>query len=237
MVGDDRALATIGLESSIEEQDQWGRTDLALDQRYILLPKANLIVQLSSSRDQAILTQFDVAEALSKSDIDFLFIESQPPVEIKAGSGFKYQIKAKSKAGKLSYSLASGPEGMKVSKSGLVTWSTSTGSPPKNSIIATVADKSGQEIFHVFDLKVIGGNGTASASKTNAVFSENADVSIKGSPVAKNENEKTIKLPGTFGELTVAGGGRFVLVHFKGLKKIGVFDIAKVVVAVLSILG
>ena len=227
ILGDNRPLATINLESVLDEQDHWGRASLTLDQRYILLPRASLIAQLASSRDQLILTQFDVAKSLAESNIDFLFIESQPPTEIAAGKAFEYQIKAQSKFADLKYSLASAPEGMKISGSGLMTWSTSAGSPPENSIIVTVADKSGQEIFHAFDLKVLGGTGRNSTASANAAFSEDADVSIKGSPVNENESEKTIKLPGTISEMFVAGGGRFILVHMKGLKKIGIFDVAK----------
>ena len=190
MLGDNHALSTISLESVVDSQDQWGRTGLTLDLRYILLPKANLIVQLASIRDQLILTQFDVAEALANFNIEYLFIESRPPTEISAGETFQYQIKAQSSSGDLKYSSESAPKGMKVSPSGLMTWTTSTGSPPANSIIVTVSDKTGQEVFHVFDLKVRGGTGTDSVASSNVAFSEDVDVSIVEAPIGEREKEK-----------------------------------------------
>jgi len=55
----------------------------------------------------------------------------------------------------MSFRLDLAPEGMKVSDKGVLRWSVpKTGSAKEASVIVAVKDKSGQEVYHNFTLRV-----------------------------------------------------------------------------------
>jgi hypothetical protein len=102
-----------------------------------------------------VLFKFDPEEALEKSGLDYLLVSSHPPRAVKAGTTFSYPIVVKSKQGGVTFTLDSGPKGMAVSAAGVVTWDV----PPdaaagEQEVILTVRDKSGQDVFHTFSVRV-----------------------------------------------------------------------------------
>ena len=231
MQGDVRPLTSISSDNPDFRIDIAPRSSrrkgLSLDKKCLLIPRANLLVQLSTSNETLLLTPVDIKGALAKSELDFLFVQSNPINEITAGKTFQYQVDTLSKLGGVKYSLASAPQGMRISNSGLVTWPTSKESPAKNSAIVTVADKSGQEIFHTFSLRVSGASGQVALSPESNKFSTETGVSFKSAPLSSTVKDRSIKLPQTTETWIVGGGGRFILLHFQDLQKIGLFDVAK----------
>ncbi len=121
-----------------------------------LVPDAKVIVFLPKSNDQIMLYKFDPEAALEKSGQDYLIVTSNAPREVKAGATFTYQIKVKSKQGGVTFKLDSGPKDMVVSAAGVVTWTVPVGTPTGDQdAILTIRDKTGQEVFHTFNVKVV----------------------------------------------------------------------------------
>jgi hypothetical protein len=98
--------------------------------------------------------KIDVDAALEKSGENYLLISSKPPRDIKAGKTLTYAIKVKSKQGGVTYKLDSGPNGMTVSDDVIVTWAVPADAVDQD-VILTIRDKSGQETFHTFTVKVV----------------------------------------------------------------------------------
>lgn len=228
MEGDERPLAEIPhLDDVFHEDDRWSRQRLTLDKRLFLIPHADLIIQLASSNDKFTAVHFDIEEAMQESDVDFLFVSSQPPLALNAGDELQYQIEVKSKAGGVRYSLDAGPEEMQLSPTGLLTWATTEKSPAKSNVIITVDDQSGQQVFHTFALAVKGGDAETSAVAAPRPVTDGAPETIATTPTDAKEESKEVKLPGTVSDVVVGGNGRLLFFHLRDLKKIAILDVSK----------
>ena len=124
--------------------------------KIFFVPDAKAILVLPPSNDRVVFHKIDADAALEKSGENYLLITSKAPTAEKAGGALRYAIKAKSKRGGVTYKLDSGPKGMAVSDEGVVTWAVPADlAPGTRDVIITVRDKSGQEAFHTFTIKVV----------------------------------------------------------------------------------
>jgi hypothetical protein len=152
LVGNDRPLVSLPpLPELAPRVDLYGASDFTLDKRVHFLAHADLLVTIPDTNDALVLRKFDVLAELDKSGIDYLFVSSTPVLSARKGSVYRYPIEVKSKRGGVTFKLESGPDGMAVSPAGVVTWQAPPGAG-EASVIITVADASGQEIFHTFNV-------------------------------------------------------------------------------------
>lgn len=136
--------------------ESWKRDDFTSDKRYHFIPQFNLLITIPYTNDKLVLRKLDIKANLIKNGLDFLYVTSTPPSSIKQGGSFSYQIKAESNKGGLKYNLDSGPDGMTVSTSGLVSWRPNIENVENNiSVIITITDSGGQETFHSFKISVV----------------------------------------------------------------------------------
>ncbi|MGE3803628.1 MAG: hypothetical protein AB7K24_03030 [Gemmataceae bacterium] len=157
LVGDTRPLLTLedleGLPAT--ERNDLGGLPVSLDKRIFLIPRAELLVLIPDRADQLVLHHLNLDEALEKSAIDYLVVTSPPNTLAVRGQTYQYNVAIKSKKGDVKCKLEAGPDGMKASPDGRLTWAV----PRKFSeemveVILAVRDASGQEIFHAFRIKV-----------------------------------------------------------------------------------
>lgn len=135
----------------------FGRS-VPIDHRVFFLPTANLLITLPTTNDELVLRQVNIVQMLKKSGVDFLFAESTPPRTAQAGKDYSYDVTVQSARGKVRMSLDSGPDGMKLRRNRL-TWKVPTNHKPgPASVILTLTDASGQEVFHSYTLQVINDN-------------------------------------------------------------------------------
>ena len=200
---------------------------LTLEKRLSFFPAANLIAQLSKSRNKLVLIPFNLEEALKSTDQDFLFVTSSPPKEIAVGTQLRYEITSMSKSDNISHILADGPTGMTVSRSGVILWKTTTDSPKESTAIVAITNSEGREVFHAFSLKVLGAKGQSNRSTNMPSFPAELKCEPAEPPIAAGEAIKKIKLPSALGEMVVGGGGRFILIHLPDLEKIGLLDVSQ----------
>jgi WD40 repeat protein len=155
LIGDARPIATLKDMELPASNEAWTNNDFTQDKRVLFVPEAKLIAILPRSNDRLVLHRFDLDDALEKAGVDYLFVVSRPPAAASKGTPFAYVPQVKSKQGGLKYKLEAGPEGMKVTPDGKLTWAV-----PKDAaegdvdVLLSIADKSGQEIFHAFRLAV-----------------------------------------------------------------------------------
>jgi hypothetical protein len=157
MLGDRRPLVTLRDVDGLDGLVDWQRGQpRPFDQHVFLIPDAQLLVVLAASGDKLHLQRFDLDAALDKSGIDYLYVASRPPSQVKPGDALSYRIEVKSKRGGVKYRLESGPEGMKLSSNGLLTWQVPARPETQSAVLVTISDASGQEIFHSFSLTAVG---------------------------------------------------------------------------------
>lgn len=156
LAGDSRALTSIDLpELAGIGNLGWHNEEIALYQRLILIPGANLLVVVPSSNDGLVLRRFDLDEILDKSGVDYLYVTSDPPAGVARGSQFDYTINVRSKKGSVTFKLEYGPPGMKLASDGRLTWSVPANNQDKDvDVLVSIGDASDQEIFHSFKLAI-----------------------------------------------------------------------------------
>ncbi len=132
-----------------------GRGGMSMEKLINAVPAAKLMWIMPSTHDQLILLPFDVVQAMDKAGIDYLFVTSTPVGAATTGEQYSYRLTVASKRGGVKYRLESGPEGMKIAADGLIQWKVPGGESGKEeSVIISVTDASGQEIFHTFKVQV-----------------------------------------------------------------------------------
>jgi hypothetical protein len=123
--------------------------------RVFLVPQHKRLVTVSDTRDQLVVRPFDIVATLNKAGIDYLFVDSLPVTVADPGKPYTYSIVVQSKKGGVKFSLDSAPEGMKVSKDGVLTWQVPADAEPgPTGIIVTIEDSAGQSVFHSFNVQI-----------------------------------------------------------------------------------
>jgi hypothetical protein len=216
----------------------------ALDRRFFLVPDAKLFAALSATNTKLILRRFDVLEELEKSGVDYLLVASRPTPAV-LGKQYTYPIVVKSKKGGVKFKLESGPDGMKVADDGKLTWFVPLDASPA-SVLITVSDATGQEVFHNFTLDPVSADAVATAPAP-AVAPASADPpKASVSPVAeagaavvevptkvfpltptKAADGAEVKLPGAADAACTAGGGRFVVLRIPSVKQLAILDVCE----------
>jgi hypothetical protein len=124
--------------------------------RIHLYPSANLIVTLGRGNDQLTLRRFDVATAMRKSGLDFLYFESCPPPAVARGETWTYRPRYASSADAgrtLTVELC--PPGLGRANGGAIQWTAPADfSERYASIVLHLADKSGHEAYQSFRILV-----------------------------------------------------------------------------------
>jgi hypothetical protein len=133
------------------------QANLLLDQRIFVFPSANLLVTIPEIGNKLNVHGVDFTELMEESGADYLAVLSQPPATVSQGDSFSYQMDVRSKKAGVKYELSSGPDGMKVSKEGLVTWTVPAIFPERETVvIISITDATGQERVHTFPLRIVG---------------------------------------------------------------------------------
>ena len=140
----------------------------------------------------------------------------------------------KSKKGGVKYKLDAGPVGMKMTPEGKITWTAPAFVPDTWSVIVSVSDASGQERFHTFTLQVAQDNtAVAKEPKVGAAPPEPvvpaapiAPIDLVVKPAALTQDEHTVNLPSSIGQVAVGAGGRLLILHLPKDRKLAIFDTA-----------
>jgi predicted Zn finger-like uncharacterized protein len=258
-LGDDRALVTIPefavreIPGGIPVQPNFGGTPA--DRRVLFCPDGKLIASIDASDDKLLLRKFDLDAMLEKSGVDYLFAASRPPAA-EPGKPFKYPIAVKSKKGGTTFKLDAGPDGMKIAADGTVTWDVPKGWSGSESVIVTISDKSGQEVFHTFTLTPAapapaGGGGNPAVAnppqpEPNPQPRPNPRPKGPANPPAdpkpglvrpaanpakftptKAADNAELKLPGSADMTCLGGGGRYVLFRIPKVRQVAVLDVCE----------
>ncbi len=135
-----------------EESNGQVKSPFTVDKRYHFIPQANLFITFPYSNDKVVFRNFRITDLLNEKEIDYLYITSTPP-PARAEQLFTYQLKAASRAGGVTFTLQSGPEGMRLSDDGLIQWNIPE-KAEEESVIILVSDLKGQETYYTFQITV-----------------------------------------------------------------------------------
>lgn len=152
--GDSRPVGVLPKVELSGEAQAWATNDFTHDKRLHFVPDAAVLVSIPATNDRLMLYRVDLNEMLEKSGIDYLFVTSRPPAEVRPGSTLRYEMVVKCKRGPASFRLETGPEGLAVSPRGEITWAVPSDAQGDQNVVVLVKDAGGQESFHTFRLLV-----------------------------------------------------------------------------------
>jgi hypothetical protein len=125
-------------------------SDLHWEKRVHYYPRSGLMITVD--KDRLVLRRVNLIERLQKSGANFLVVLSQPPLA-RAGTAFSYKLAIRSKNGGVKAKLESGPDGLKVTPDGTVTWAVPANfAQAEADVLLTLTDASAQEVFHKFKI-------------------------------------------------------------------------------------
>jgi hypothetical protein len=132
-------------------------SDLPWEKRIHFYPRAGLLVTLGAQKDRLLVRKVALADQLEKSGSDFLVVVSRPPTTAKAGAEYSYKLDVRSKKGGVKVQLESGPQGLKVTPEGQVSWQVPAKSEVQEAadVLLSIRDASGQQTTHAFKLEVV----------------------------------------------------------------------------------
>jgi S1-C subfamily serine protease len=140
-----------GWKNPSERSRPLDQNEMPFDRRITFLPIHGRIAFIRQDNASIVLRPFDLKAALDSSGVDYLVVVSRPTTPAVLGQEWSYQIEAITKAAGLTYSLELAPDNMKVSATGLVTWTAREPLGPEGeTVIVLVKDKSGEESYHRF---------------------------------------------------------------------------------------
>ena len=152
-----RLLTVYGLDemAGTVKMEDWFPDDVTTDKRFHLVPAAHLLITIPPANDRLVLRRLELDAALSRPGGDRLIVVSPPNLDATTGQTFEHRIIARSKQGGVTYTMASGPDGLKVSPDGRLTWTVPQGLAGEEvTVVVTVGDASGEELFHTLKIRV-----------------------------------------------------------------------------------
>lgn len=195
------------------------------EKRVHLVPVFDVLLAIPQSRDRLVIRRFNLEEILDKAGALHLFVASTPVTTARRGADYAYQMVVKSKKGDLKYRLEAGPEGMTVSREGLVTWKVPADYDQNESnIIILMADSGGQESHHTFKLAITGDL----VIRDNPNPGKPPDPRSDPGPIKPVRQERIERqLPGVIADVCVGGGGRYLILHLPTHRQLAIFDIGE----------
>ena len=150
-----------------------------------------------------------------------LQVLSTPESYAAAGSDYVYQLKINREAPSLIYQVKYGPKGMKVSQSGLISWSVPTKVPDDLVSIVVAITHGDATLDYKFNVAI---TGAEVASEMR--FSPDSEDPIPnlGAPTHDLLSIAELTLPAKVSKTCVGADGRLVFMHLPALEKVAVFD-------------
>lgn len=136
--------------NSIKQKLDYGETQV----HYV--PWAGLLANVGYDNRTLYVRKYNVEAKLEESGEDYLFVESLPPVVAYKNRSLVYQVQCRSNSESISYRLAEGPSGMRLTPTGKLTWRPKRGAlEAVVPVVITIISKNGDETTHTFDLYVM----------------------------------------------------------------------------------
>jgi hypothetical protein len=125
---------------------------ITLDKRYHFYPQLKLLLTIPPTNDKIVARHFSVRQMLDEKGIDYLYVTSTAPVG-RVSRPYRYKLEAASNAGGVTFTLQTGPSGLRVSGDGTVAWD-APAKPTEETVIVSVKNASGQETTHTFRIVI-----------------------------------------------------------------------------------
>lgn len=202
-------------------------------------PDHDLLAYLPATNNHIVLHRVHLQRALEKSPLDYLLITSQPHYAAKRGSRYRYQFSANAKQQPVQTTIVAGPEGMTITPQGNLNWQIpATFNRETETVILSIKDATGQEVFQTWQINIEGQTKLKNKSAVPVVRKPDSPQKPEpgtrqktripeATPPLPESQQRTVNLPGTIDDLSVGGGGRYLVLHLLDLHQLAVFDMTR----------
>lgn len=214
------------------------------DARYMnayYIPQAETLAYLPETKSRIHLHRVKLDQLLKNRKDDYFFTQSQPVKTAARGEKYEYKLEAKSNQTPLKFQIDSGPEGMSVSPAGVVSWAVPHDfKNDQTSVIVSVSNSTGKSLYHSYLLSLTGkipaGSTAPKPQPLAKMDSKSVWEHLNGSTQVTLPKQKAIQfegkqkeltLPAEITDLVVGGGGRYLILYFKTLHQLGIFDTSR----------
>ncbi len=188
------------------------------------LPNHHLVAYFPASRDRVMIRKFNLKRSLDQSDKKYLYVNSKPKTSATLGETFTYQMSSLASSKRVRYSLDNGPQGMKVSANGKVSWPIK--SYPKDgiaSVIIQAKGSDGEAHVHAFEIFVSKPKGNVADTKS----SNKPKVKVAKRVDESELNRQIVSLPGKPHMMRTGGSGRYIVFHIREKGILAVLDVVQ----------
>ncbi len=126
---------------------------LSVGQSVYFYPNANLLITIPVTRDGIVLRNVDIISEMDNAKIPYCYVNSQPVAKFKKGEIYTYQLQIKTNQKNITYKIESVPDGMTISKTGLIEWPVPENYASKvETIILVISDDNDKSFYHTFKI-------------------------------------------------------------------------------------
>ena len=154
IVGNSSKLVELPTIAGMNELVDWKQQHrMQFEDHVFLIPAAKMLAVVPFTRNKLHLTKLNIDQLIADAGGNFLVVTSSPPTQVTPGEAWEYRLAVKVKKGPAKFKLESGPPGMTLSAAGSLEWKVPAGfAEPETTVIVSVTDADGQEVFHTFKL-------------------------------------------------------------------------------------
>ena len=135
------------------ENRSWSPSDFTLDKRAYYAVAANMLLSIPFTNDKIIVQRFELQQELEKSETDYFFVSSSPEVTFQTGMPYEYRIKVASRRPGVEFEMSSGPDGMQLSKQGVLSWNVPVGfSQDAVDVVVSIRNSADQTTYDSFTI-------------------------------------------------------------------------------------
>lgn len=128
--------------------------DPLFSRRLIYVPAADSVLSIGPLRRSLVIQRFSLDKALETLGKDYLFVTSTAPSVTQSDVRMTYQIEVRSRKGGTKFVLERGPQGAKVSPTGLVVWDVNENLKASHEFVVQIVDDSGAKTSHRFNVMI-----------------------------------------------------------------------------------
>src|SRR6185437_12339940 len=153
LLGIDRPLLTLadpGATIPIDFSHPEGK--LPSDRRVLFTPAAHLIGLIPAAGDKLVLLKFDPAHEVRKAGVDYLYVDSKPPI-VEPGKPLRYELRVNSKAGGVKARIALSPPGTRMDGTTFLWDAPARDASARQSATITLTDASGLSVNYTFPIR------------------------------------------------------------------------------------
>jgi len=191
------------------------------DQRIHFSPHLNRLTTVPRTNDRVVIRRLDVDDLIGESGNPYLYLTTTTLPAAKPGEPYEFLLEAKCHEGNPTFAFVGRPPaGLELSPGGLLTWQApDIAGPAIETRFQIMVKHNRRQVQRWLTLRV-------AADQSQADLAGHHAIGLFAGSQAVAKSPSTLKLPAAVRDLTLAGGGRYFVMHLPTQNQLIVLDVA-----------